>query len=206
MKALRWRIAAAVVAVVVVAAVVWKEVLEDRLIPKRWGVVEAGSIYRSGQLHPALVRSTLQENGIDVIVNLNSWRPDKPAHVAEQRAAEELGIETRRFSLKGDGTGDVENYVQAVAEIDRSVREGKRVLVHCTAGTQRTGGAVALYRVLLQGRSPADALSEMATYGFDPEDDLALLRYLDDNTAYVGRRLVEIGVLDEVPDLGDGFM
>ncbi len=32
----------------------WEDVLEDRLIPKRWGVVEAGVIYRSGQLSPAL--------------------------------------------------------------------------------------------------------------------------------------------------------
>ena len=31
---------------------VWEDVLEDRLIPKRWGVVEAGAIYRSGQLSP----------------------------------------------------------------------------------------------------------------------------------------------------------
>ena len=37
---------------------VWEEVLEDRLIPKRFGVVVPGSIYRSGQLSPTLILTT----------------------------------------------------------------------------------------------------------------------------------------------------
>ena len=48
-----------IVAVVAAAIWTWEEVLEDRLIPKRFGVVVPGSIYRSGQLSPTLVQKTL---------------------------------------------------------------------------------------------------------------------------------------------------
>ena len=62
--------------VLCLSAYTWKEHLEDRIIPKRWGVVEAGSIYRSGQLHPALIERVLVDHDIGVIVDLKSRARD----------------------------------------------------------------------------------------------------------------------------------
>jgi len=185
---------------IVAAMMLWTELLEDRLIPKRWGVVEEASIFRSGQLHPALVKSTLEENQIDVIVNLNQWRPEKSAHVAERQAAKELQIQSERYPMLGDGTGDPENYVMALARVVQGVSDQQRILVHCTAGAQRTGAVIGLYRTLLQGRSTEETLDEMEGYGFDREKDEALLRFLDNNMKFVTRRLVELEVLSAVPD------
>ena len=130
---------AASVLVVVALGVIWKEVLEDRLVPKRWGVVDEGSLFRSGQLHPALVESTLEDNGIDVIVNMNRWHLEKPEQAAQEAVADALGIVKERYPMLGDGTGDPEQYVLALERIHRALGEGDRVLVHCTAGAQRTG-------------------------------------------------------------------
>lgn len=174
--------------------------LEDRLVPKRWGVVEEGSIYRSGQLHPALVKSTLADNDIDLIVNMNRWRLDKPEQAAEEAVADELAIEKQRYPMLGDGTGDPEQYVLALVRLEQAVDDGERVLVHCTAGSQRTGAVIALYRTLLQGRPTIEAVEEMESYDFDRVKDARLLQFLDNNMKFISRRLNELEVLPEVPD------
>lgn len=186
-------------AAVVLLGVLWKEVIEDRVFPKRWGVVEEAQIYRSGQLHPALVERTLQQNEIDLIINMNQWRLDKPAQAAEEAAADALGLEKARYPMMGDGTGDPENYVQAVAHLHRAAGDGQRVLVHCTAGAQRTGAVIALYRTLLQGWSVDDAIDEMEHYNFDRQDDVILLDYLETHMAYIVGRLQAEGVVGELP-------
>lgn len=194
------RILAALFTTFVVLVLIWEEVLEDRIVPKRWGAVEDGSIYRSGQLHPALVERTLASNNIDVIINMNQWRLDKPAQAAEEAAADALGLEKARYPMMGNGTGDPEMYAQAVEHLKRSADEGQRVLVHCTAGAQRTGAVIALYRLLLQGWSMEDVLEEMETYDFDRSDDTILLDFLDTHIAFITERLVALDVIPNAPD------
>ena len=84
---------------------IWEEVLEDRLIAKRFGVVVPGSIYRSGQLSQWMVHKTLAEHDIDLVVHLGVHDPENKAHAAEAEAVEALGIERRLFPLRGDGEG-----------------------------------------------------------------------------------------------------
>jgi len=189
-----------VLAVAIALILIWKYVLKYRLIPKRWGVVEEGSIYRSGQLHRSLVHRVLRDNDIDVIVNMNRRRPDKPDHAAEIDAADVLGIEKHWFTMNGDGTGDPENYALAVHQLHLSVRDNKRVLVHCTAGAQRTGATIALYRLLYLDWSAEQAVAEMASYGFDPKGDFALLRFVDQHLPYIAERLHGLGSLQQIPE------
>ncbi len=177
----------------------WEEVLEDRLIPKRWGVVEVDEIYRSGQLHPALVEATLRDHEIKVIVDLNQHEVNNDAQRAEERAAETLGIERILFPLSGDGTGDIEQYAQAIRRMHEARHDDQAVLVHCSAGVYRTGGVVAMYRVLVEGWTPERARAEMIDFHWD-EDDPKLPRYLNENLATLASRLVELGVLTQVPD------
>src|SRR5260370_5346876 len=95
--------------------------LRDRFIPKRWGVVEEGKIYRSGQLSRHLVRQTLESHRIQTVVDLTWDDPNERNHVAELAAIAELGIERKLCPLQPDGTGDVHIYAQAVAEVGRAV-------------------------------------------------------------------------------------
>ncbi len=192
------------VAVVAGGVWLWEAALKERTFPKRFGVVEAGSIYRSGQMHPSLVRRTLQTNDIDEVVSLIDTAAaddeDLQADAAEQEACRALGIERRVFPLAGDGTGDIESYAQALASVTEATRAGRRILGHCSAGTQRTGGAVAAYRVLVQGWEPSRACAEMAEYGWDPAQDRAVLEYLNDHMDELAARLVELRVLPAVPN------
>ncbi len=182
----------------------WEEVLEYRFIPKRWGTVVDGQVYRSGQLHPALVKRTLAKYQIELVMSLidprflSDW--DLEADAAEQRACGELGIERRVYPLQGDGTGDIGTYAGAIASIVEGTRRGERVLVHCAAGSQRTGGVVACFRVLVQGWEPQRALEEMARYDWEPDEDVVVLDHLNAHMHELVAKLVEMGVLEAAPD------
>lgn len=179
---------------------VWEEVLEDRFVARRWGVVEPGMIYRSGQLDSALVERTLTDADIRVIVNLCRHDPDDPDQEAERDVAARHGIEYATFGLRGNGTGDIQAYADALAMMARAHRRGDPVLVHCAAGAQRTGAAVAFYRMLVQERAPSEAYREMQYYGWDARDDRELLVYINDNMEQLARLLVEREIIPQVPD------
>ena len=55
---------------------VWKGIIKDRVIPKRFGVVQKGQIYRSGLISAALVKKVLLKYKIKVIINLAADSPD----------------------------------------------------------------------------------------------------------------------------------
>jgi protein tyrosine/serine phosphatase len=196
----RWVIAAIAILIGVIAAN-HRQVtaLRDRFIPKRWGVVEEGKIYRSGQLSRQLVRETLEAHGIQTVVDLTWDDPSEPNHVAELAAIAERRIERKLCPLQPDGTGDVHIYAQAVAAVARAAREGKPVLVHCAAGTQRTGGVVAFYRLLVEGKSPEFTFAEMRKYHYDPRHSPKLLRYVNEHIAEIAEDLVRDGIIERIP-------
>lgn len=178
----------------------WEDGIKDRVIPKRWGVVEDGIIYRSGQLSSSLVKRVLAEHDIEVIVDLTGIEPGNKDQEAERRAAEELGIEVKRYPLKGDGTGDINHYIDAISAVVDAKQQGRPVLVHCAAGAQRTGGTIAFYRLLVEGKSPSFVVKEMARYDWSPRKDTILLDYLDEHMAEMAEALKARGIIAEIPD------
>ena len=197
----RQRYVFSVLAILLVVGSVWlwEEILEERTIPKRFGVVEQGLIYRSGQLHKALVEKTLRKYKIAKIVDLTGGVPGDQNQQAEIRATQNLGIDRVALYLEGDGTGDIRHYAEAIAFIHDAVQQSKPVLVHCAAGTQRTGGVIAAYRLLVQKRPPSEVQHEMSEYGWRATGNPALPQYLNDNMDRLAEILVAKGVLDQVP-------
>jgi hypothetical protein len=183
----------------------WTEVLRDRIVAKRWGVVEPGFVYRSGQVSRHLVESQLREHGIRVVVDLMGDDPGNREQPFEREAISRLGIELVKCPLIGDGTGDPREYVRAVAAIDRARKSQQPVLVHCYAGSQRTGGVVALYRLLVRGEAPEAILAELPRYDWRPARDRILLDYLDRHRDEITRGLREQGVAVIEPTAGLSF-
>jgi len=170
------------------------------VFPKRWGVVEEGAVYRSGQLSAMLVKRTLTRHHIQVIVDLTDHDADRLDHAVELRAARELGILDFNFPLSGDGTGDIRHYAEAIAAIVKAKNAGKPVLVHCVAGAMRTGGVIAAYRLLVERADPEAVRKEMMRYGWKPRKNRVLIDYLNAHMAELARLLVERGVIENVPD------
>lgn len=178
----------------------WSEVLKYRFVVKRWGVVEPGLIYRSGQISKWLIEDTLVRNGIAVVIDLNGIEEGDIHQPVEIETAKRLGVEHHRLPLSGDGTGDIRQYAEAIRVIHESAQAGRPVLVHCYAGTQRTGGVVACYRMLVQGKPPSEAYAELQEHDWNPRKDRVLLEYVNAHMAELAELLVENGVLKEVPN------
>ncbi|MCC7147465.1 MAG: dual specificity protein phosphatase family protein [Phycisphaeraceae bacterium] len=199
-KRFLWPYALALLGVIGVGIWFWESELKDRVYPKRWGVVEAGAVYRSGQIAGSLIYPVLAEHGIKVVIDFNGEETDNPDQRAEQRAIRHMNIEGLRYPLRGDGTGNIRSYALGIAAMERARQEGRPVLLHCSAGTQRTGGVVACYRLLVQGRPVEEVVRELRAYDWSEEDNPKLLPYLNENMAELARQLVEMGVIDREPD------
>lgn len=199
----RWLTILIVAAVIIGGAITWRKVFSHRLFPKRFGVVEAGSVYRCGWLPQWRADKVLSDNGIDVIIDMTYEIP--PGHAghekqaAELKAAQQLGVEHKRFELAGDGTGDLTSYVRALETMAEAKKAGKQVLVHCAAGSQRTGGVIAYYRLFLRNDPPEEIYKELKKFGGDSEPDSPLMTYLNGNMKELAERLAERGVISEVP-------
>jgi len=180
--------------------VIWNNGLRDGLFPKNFGIVEPGQLYRSGQISHWQIERTLMNNNIKVIVALSAHGGKAADLEAEMNATKELGIDRRVFPLGGDGTGQIHQYALAIAVIDRAKKQGKPVLVHCIAGAQRTGGVIATYEMLVEHRPPVEAFAQMRSFGHDPSANPHLLEYLNSHMAELAKELVEMRVIDKVPD------
>lgn len=179
---------------------IWNEYIKNRVIPKRWGVVVPGAIYRSGQLSKELVKSTLLKHNIRLVIDLTLEDRNDPDQATEQKTVTELGIEYEHFPLQGDGRGDLRNYASAIAAMVEAQANGKPVLIHCAAGVQRTGAIVAAYRLLVEHKASSDVYRELVRNGWDPEKNGVLLDFLNDNMEELARQLTEMGVLESMPD------
>ncbi|MEM9704398.1 MAG: hypothetical protein AAF907_18295, partial [Planctomycetota bacterium] len=184
----------------IVAAVgVWDAVKYD-FIAKRFGIVEKDGLFRSGQMSGAMFEPTIRANEIDTVVWLLGNDKWDPGHGAEVAALEQIpDVKFERFPLRGDGTGDFEVYFEALAALVRARKADRKVLVHCAAGSQRTGSLIAAYRLLVRRDDPTDVYAELGRYGWRPED-AAMLDYLNQHLPECARRLYERGLISEVPD------
>jgi protein tyrosine phosphatase (PTP) superfamily phosphohydrolase (DUF442 family) len=173
---------------------------EDMVRPRKFRTVEPGSIYASGQINHRLIRQVLVDNHIQVIICLLADDPVDPDVLAEQQAAQDLGIVRYNYNLSGDGTGDIQQYADAIAELSQSVQAHQTVLLHCSSGAQRSNGATYFYRVLVEHWAPADAEAEMERNGFDPHSNPLLIPYLNAHMREMADLLVQKSVINQVPD------
>jgi protein tyrosine phosphatase (PTP) superfamily phosphohydrolase (DUF442 family) len=153
------------------ALLVWfvVEGVVPNLVPKNFGVVEPGQVYRSGRLTTAAMKSVIEDHGIRTIVDFGAFDRDPDADARAARTAEAMGVRRVVLPLHGDATGDPNRYVEALRIM--ADPEAQPVLVHCSAGAQRTGCAVALYRNIVEGWDDGRALKEAEEFRHDPLDN-----------------------------------
>ena len=112
-------------------------------------------LYRSEQ-PTALGMQNLAKLGIRTVINLRFFNDD------ESEAAG-TGLRTARVKMV---TWDVDD--KHVVEVMRMLQhtENGPFLIHCQHGADRTGLMSAMYRILVQGWSPEDALAELTGGGY----------------------------------------
>ena len=105
-----------------------------------------------------------------------------------------------RLPPRGDGTGDITRYADAITAIVRCQKEGKPMLVHCTAGSDRTGGVCFAYRTLVQGWSADKAQNEMYQYDWSNKQTNPLLGFYNSHVGELTSLLLVRGVINKMPD------
>jgi protein-tyrosine phosphatase len=196
----KWVFVAVPAIVIGLAIWAWFGGIRYHVIPKNFGVVEQGRIYRSGQISAPLIKKILTKYNIRVIIDLTPREPHNPDKLAEEKAAAELNIKVSRFPMSGNGTGDINDYAAAVAAIANAEKQNLPVLVHCVAGAARTGGVIATYRLLVQKIDPNIVEDEMEKYGYVIDKKLALRPFLNNNMAEFAMLLKQAGAIEEIPN------
>ena len=148
------------------SAAAYAAVIRPEFTPLRFGEVVPGKIYRSGRLSPGALARLHDRHGIRTVIDFGAWEPGTPEEQREQRTAQALGITRHVFRLEGDSRGDPNAYVKAL----RIMRDPacQPVLVHCSAGTERTGCVVMLYRHFDEGATEEAAYGEAQRFDHDP--------------------------------------
>ncbi|QYU66426.1 tyrosine-protein phosphatase [Leptolyngbya sp. 15MV] len=155
----------AVVALIAVGAVLAASAKPD-LFPKNFGVVEAGKVYRSGQLTPAAFRRVVERHGIRTIIDMGSGKDHPEVERLNAAVARSLGVRRYVAALEGDARGNPNWYVWALRLA--SDPENQPVLIHCGAGSERTGCIVALYDNVHRGVPLDQGYIETKRFGHRP--------------------------------------
>ena len=173
------------------------------LVPKNFGVVTEGRLYRSGELTTTALKSVVEAHGIRTIIDLGAHDHDPAGERREQATADLLGVRRVVLYLEGDATGDPNRYVEALRII--ADESNGPVLIHCAAGAQRTGCAVALYRSIAEGWDDERALVEAEDYRHDPLDNPLMRETFHEWKDEIARSLETGDAIEYTePTAGDG--
>ena len=134
---------------------------------KNFRVVREGVLYRSGQMTRAGLERAVHDYGIRTVICLRDGLT--AADQAEEKfcAAEDVRFVRIPPSGWGDvgGVVPVEEGVRKFLEVMED-RSNYPVLVHCFAGTHRTGAYCALYRMEYESWGNEQALDELRSMGY----------------------------------------
>ena len=131
---------------------VWAQPIIAAGLPNLFKV--SNHLYRSAQ--PSTVGfKTLESLGIYKVLNLRQYHDDLDIVKTTPIVLQHLPINTRNFGEK-----EITEALQVIAE------SNEPLLVHCWHGADRTGTIVAAYRMVCQGWTKEQALTELTDGGY----------------------------------------
>jgi len=143
-------------------------------------------LYRGAYAEPIPLRRIIKAHGLTHILCLDDYHPNEPKGRKERNVAAEMGVDIRVLPMPGDGTADFAKLDQVADFIADPAN--RPLFVHCAAGAQRTGAAIAAYRIKHLGWSLEQAVAEAEKYGFDRTDNRLLYEHLRQYVEYVAGR------------------
>lgn len=118
----------------------------------------APNLFRGGQPGVDGLK-TLKQMGVSIVIDMRSGVSEH-----EKNVVKELGMQYVAIPWHCPFPNDA-IFVRLLKVIDDN--RGKKIFVHCRLGDDRTGMAIASYRMAEEGWSADDALKEMEQFGFD---------------------------------------
>lgn len=100
----------------------------------------------------------LRAGGFDAVINLSEHAPDVAAFDAASIEANWVPLPTDIPPTKESAAKCVEALPRAFAILSARVSQGRRVLIHCYAGKDRTGMLLAIFLAKQEGLSASEAI------------------------------------------------
>lgn len=122
--------------------------------------VEAGSLYRSGQMADGRLERVLCRYGIQTVINLRGAQPDQAWYRNEVAVCNRMGVAHHDLSWTMSAAPEPESLARLLELFDTAERP---ILVHCQGGVHRAAVASAAYR-LIDGHSTAEARRELGLF------------------------------------------
>lgn len=127
-------------------------------VTNNFATVVGGEVYRSGQPSPDLLESYRDTYGIRTVINLRG-ASEEDWYIAERQAARQLGLFHVDFRMSADRRLSVQEAEALIALMKNSP---KPILIHCRAGSDRTGLASALYMAAIEKAGEAIAEAHLS--------------------------------------------
>lgn len=125
--------------------------------------VQPGRLYRSAQLGKVTLGNVINKHGIRTVINLRGETPGASWYDNEKACCGATGAKLVNISMESERMPSRD----ALLELYDTFENGEYpMLVHCKAGADRTGAAVAIWRMTVLGESKQTAGRELsAAYG-----------------------------------------
>jgi len=161
----------AVVSLIAATQVSWCQAEKERGLPNFGRVTD--NLYRGGQ-PTSDGFNALHAMGVGIVVDLRETPTDM---VTEKRQVESLGMKSVDIPWSANHEPSSDQIVEFL-DLVRANPDTK-IYVHCRRGADRTGVMIASYRVAVEHKSVADAVSEMHRYHYDWLFRSQLKRYIE---------------------------
>lgn len=168
-RRLQWLFGLLIVALLVGAPWGYAEFRQTHF--RNFRIVQDGALYRSGQMSLFGLKKSIHDYGIRSVLTLrDAYQPGEvPPDLAEEKYC--LDEDIRHFRLsprlwqETEGTAPADDNVRRFLDIMDN-HDNHPVLIHCFAGSHRTGAYCAIYRMEYQRWSNADAIAEVKEIGY----------------------------------------
>jgi protein tyrosine/serine phosphatase len=121
--------------------------------------VQADALYRSAQLSPSFLKLMIKKLNIKTVINLRGINKHKKWWQREDRLLRLLGIKFYNISMSALHLPDKKNLLQLLQIYKDAERP---ILIHCSAGADRTGEAAALWLLEEQKKNKNIAIQQLS--------------------------------------------
>ncbi len=148
--------------------------------------VDPGKLYRSAQLSEDELKDVIAQYGIKTIINLQGKRPGQEWYETEQKVTQEFNVQMVNVEM---AVASIPKRFEFLKLLEAYKNAERPILVHCRAGSDRTGEAVAIYQMEYMGKPKTEAnesfsFKYMYIELFAPSKTYFVEKYLGKDWAY----------------------
>ncbi len=124
-------------------------------------IIADGQAYRSAQLDASSLRLAIDTYGIRTIVNLRGENPANAWYQHERQVAADAGVQLVDIRFSANRLPPREELLKLY---DTFKTAPGPILIHCSAGADRTGAAATIWRMVVRGEPRRAASRELSAF------------------------------------------